>query len=323
MKDLPREQAVDPETPAYRTAYTSLVWRTCPSRNSGLTLLCDTSTGRPRPNPGLPVPYHLAPPDGKIHVACGIRKDARTWAKQCLHCQRSKVGRHTESAVGEFQARETLGHIHVDIVGPYHLQESQIHPDSRRPLHQVARQQPDARHSCRSCGPPLTQLLGTKHHTTTSYNPQPKRDGGKVSPFTKGLLTARCSGENWKDQLPWVLLGLRRTTAMASRPLPRKSMGKALTVPGELVEGRKDITMQRLLGDCRQICTFRRSFQALRTPVYISPALSSCRQGLCQGRCSTEKAPNKSVQGPLQSTRRSGKAYQLHIHGREDWVSID
>ncbi|XP_066947035.1 uncharacterized protein [Macrobrachium rosenbergii] len=153
---LAREQAVDPETPAYCIAYTSLVWRDVPFGNSGLTLLCDTSTGRPCPL--IPASRHkkvfdvihgLSHSSGRntSHILTEkfmwhrIRKHARTWAKQCLHCQRSKISRHTESGVGEFpQPRRHFGHIHVDIkLAPTSFRRSQIHPDSRRPLHQVAR----------------------------------------------------------------------------------------------------------------------------------------------------------------------------------------
>ncbi|XP_066980121.1 uncharacterized protein [Macrobrachium rosenbergii] len=48
-EDLAREQAADPETADYRTAMTALKWKDVPLANSDTTLLCDTSTGRPRP----------------------------------------------------------------------------------------------------------------------------------------------------------------------------------------------------------------------------------------------------------------------------------
>lgn len=48
-EDLAREQAADPEAPAYRTALTALKWEDVPLGCSGATLLCDTSTGCPRP----------------------------------------------------------------------------------------------------------------------------------------------------------------------------------------------------------------------------------------------------------------------------------
>ncbi|XP_066977862.1 uncharacterized protein [Macrobrachium rosenbergii] len=48
-----------------------------------------------------------------------VQKDATSWAKQCLQCQTSKVGRHTQYGVCEFpQSERRFGHIHVDVIRP-------------------------------------------------------------------------------------------------------------------------------------------------------------------------------------------------------------
>ncbi|XP_066958072.1 uncharacterized protein [Macrobrachium rosenbergii] len=217
----------------------------------------------------------------------GIRKDARTWGWQCLHCQRSKVGRHTESGVGEFAAEETcFGHIHVDIAGPTTFRRSQIHPDSRRPLPPGGQRQrrcpkqllqhaqklshqldqpvrvPDDISTDRGSAflselwAALTQLLGTKHHTTTSYNPEAN---GMVERFhcsLKASLTARCSGENWKDQLPWVLLGLRTAPRPTGEPSPcRESLWGNADRAGRTGRRKEGHHHAEATGDCRQICT--------------------------------------------------------------------
>ena len=100
----------------------------------GVTILCDVSTGRPRP---------LVPEEFKRQVFDNIHgmshpsirstvklitskfvwknmnKDIRLWSRMCLDCQRSKVSRHTQSGIGQFpQPRRRFGHIHVDTVGP-------------------------------------------------------------------------------------------------------------------------------------------------------------------------------------------------------------
>ncbi|XP_066952344.1 uncharacterized protein [Macrobrachium rosenbergii] len=48
-EDLAKEQAADPGMAAYHTALTTLKWEDVPIGESGSTLLCFTSTGRPRP----------------------------------------------------------------------------------------------------------------------------------------------------------------------------------------------------------------------------------------------------------------------------------
>ena len=55
----------------------------------------------------------------------------------------------------------------------------------------------------------MCKALGTKHVRTTAYHPQ---SNGMVERFhrqLKAALRARCSGGDWLEHLPWVLLGLR------------------------------------------------------------------------------------------------------------------
>ncbi|GBO18183.1 hypothetical protein AVEN_158551-1 [Araneus ventricosus] len=48
-----------------------------------------------------------------------MNKDCALWCRNCIECQKSKVARHTKSAVGNFplpSARSS--HVHIDLVGP-------------------------------------------------------------------------------------------------------------------------------------------------------------------------------------------------------------
>ena len=54
----------------------------------------------------------------------------------------------------------------------------------------------------------MCRALGSKHMQTTAYHPQ---SNGLVERFhrqLKAVLCARCSGADWLEHLPWVLLGL-------------------------------------------------------------------------------------------------------------------
>jgi len=131
-KALAEAQANDPETRAYRTAITNLHWEDVPYDD--YTLLCDVSTGRPRPlipkqwrRKVFDIIHGLSHPSGRStakllsnkYVWHGINRDARNWARCCLACQSSKTSRHTESGIGKFpQPKRRFGHLHVDIVGP-------------------------------------------------------------------------------------------------------------------------------------------------------------------------------------------------------------
>ena len=54
----------------------------------------------------------------------------------------------------------------------------------------------------------ITQLLGTRLHCTTAYNPQPNGLVEKFHRHLKSALRARLTGPNWTQELPWVLLGI-------------------------------------------------------------------------------------------------------------------
>ena len=55
------------------------------------------------------------------YVWPGINADVRRWAKTCLHCQKSKIQRHTVAPPGTFMTLDSrFDNIHTvtDIVGP-------------------------------------------------------------------------------------------------------------------------------------------------------------------------------------------------------------
>lgn len=129
---MSKEQKTDPETLLCRKTLTALKWKDVAFGD--VTLLCDVSTGRPRPF--VPMKFRrdifnaihcLSHPSIRSTVKLmtqkfvwhSIRRDVRQWSRTCLDCQRSKVFRHTNSGVGQFpQPKRRFGHVHVDIVGP-------------------------------------------------------------------------------------------------------------------------------------------------------------------------------------------------------------
>lgn len=101
---------------------------------TNITLICDTSTGRPRPYLTSPFRraafdrcHNLSHPGARAslrlvasrYVWPNINKDCREWARCCVQCQRSKVSRHVKSPVGQFdQPTSRFRHLHIDIIGP-------------------------------------------------------------------------------------------------------------------------------------------------------------------------------------------------------------
>ena len=125
-------QASDPETAQYQSSTTNLQWET--ATVEGSPLMCDVSTGRPRP---------LVPRDMRLAVVAAvhnlahpsinstvklvtdrfiwhrIKRDVRCWTRTCLQCQQNKIIRHVKPPLGQFtEPTRRFSHVHVDVTGP-------------------------------------------------------------------------------------------------------------------------------------------------------------------------------------------------------------
>ena len=141
----------------------------------------------------------------------------------------------------------------------------------------------------------------------------------------KASLKARCSGNNWHTQLPWVLLGLR---TMPKDGLIHSAAemvyGQPLVVPGEFFP--YDTT-----ADPEQIDNLRRSVRDLapcrpskpNNPTSYVPAdLKSCEYVFV--REDAHKPPLSSpYRGPFLVLSRTDKSFRVQLSNREDWISID
>ena len=114
--------------------HSSLSLKAIPLVMTDSTILCDVSTGIPRPlvpsswrrtvfdslhslsHPGIRATQRLLT---ARYVWPGINIDVRRWARSCLQCQRSKVQRHTITPFSTFATPDVrFDKIHIDIVGP-------------------------------------------------------------------------------------------------------------------------------------------------------------------------------------------------------------
>ena len=112
----------------------SITLKRMPISSSDKTILCDVSTGTPRPyiplsfrksvfsalhnlsHPGIRATQKLCT---ERFIWKGINRDVRNWTKTCLQCQKCKVHRHTKSPLGTFSTPDArFDHVHIDIVGP-------------------------------------------------------------------------------------------------------------------------------------------------------------------------------------------------------------
>ena len=115
------------------------MFKKIPVDNSQTKLVCEVSTGRERPylpvafrrkvfellhslsHPGIRATQKLL--TSHYFWPC-VNSNVRTWTRQCLHCQRNKVNRHTVTPIATFSTPDArFDHIHIDIVGPLPVSE--------------------------------------------------------------------------------------------------------------------------------------------------------------------------------------------------------
>ena len=101
---------------------------------TSVEMYCDISSGKPRPYVPSPLRrqvfsflHSLSHPGTKATAKLvsqqlvwpAIQKDCHTWARDCQHCQRSKVSRHIITPVGDFTLPPArVLYIYIDLVGP-------------------------------------------------------------------------------------------------------------------------------------------------------------------------------------------------------------
>ncbi|GFO32935.1 Pol polyprotein [Plakobranchus ocellatus] len=138
---MAKAQEKDRDIKAFPTAITGL--HIVPYQIHNSTLLCDLSTGLPRPL----VPqtfqrqvfesiHNLAHPSRKSTVKLvsqrfvwhGLKKQVKRWSQECLACQRSKIQTHVHSPVLKIPVpSRRFSHLHIDLVGPLPPSEGFTH----------------------------------------------------------------------------------------------------------------------------------------------------------------------------------------------------
>ena len=137
-------QAGDPEILALQnSSTTSLRLTSLPLPASTSTIICDTSTGTPRPivpsslrravfnamhslsHPGVGATEQLIK---QRYVWPGMKKDIKAWTRSCQPCQRSKVQRHTTAPFSAFRTPDArFNQVHIDMVGPLPPSRGQVY----------------------------------------------------------------------------------------------------------------------------------------------------------------------------------------------------
>ena len=122
---------------------TSLRWEEVDVGDGQCKLLCDMSTGVPRPlvpagmrREVFELVHGISHPGTRSTVKIitsrfvwhGIAKEVRDWARACIGCQTAKVQRHNRAPLHKFERPAAwFAHVHVDLVGPLPASKGQTH----------------------------------------------------------------------------------------------------------------------------------------------------------------------------------------------------
>lgn len=311
--------------------------------------------------------HQLSHPSGKAtaqlvcqrYVWPSMHKDIVQWARNCVPCQRAKVGRHVKSTPLFFlEPDQRFDHIHMDIVGPlpeiegYKYLVTMIDRFSRWPEAVPAKDTSAgtitkiffgnwiARFGCPKrvttdqgsqfesvIFRALTKVLGGKRIRTTAYHPA---SNGMVERWHRTLKAAvMCHHDtNWKDILPTVLLGLRTCFKQDLKGSVAEYLyGTTLRIPGEFFTHEDPPSDPNI---------FLEEFRVHMRELKPAPVAHHCRSKTfcfkdlykCSHVFVRQDAPKKSLDlpysGPFEVVERiNDHLFKVRINNRECNINVD
>ncbi|GFS01734.1 Pol polyprotein [Elysia marginata] len=173
----------------------------------------------------------------------------------------------------------------------------------------------------------IAKRLGVKVHRTTAFHPQANGMVKRFHRTLKAALKARLTGNNWVEELPWVLLGLRiapkEDLGYSSAELV---YGEPLTVPGEFTASQASpwsatdfLTAFRAK---RQLLTPRQTVHHSKQHTYLPPSLLTAKYVYI--RTDTVKTQlQRPYSGPYTVLAPGEKTFLVDMGGRAERISID
>ena len=282
-----------------------------------------------------------------------LKKQVGQWSKECLSCQRSKVHTHIKAPLQNFTVPEKrFSHIHVDLVGSLQPSAGYTHlltiVDRTTRWPEVIPLRETTSVECARAligawisrfgipfditsdrGPQFTsalwstisQQLGVQVHRTTAYHPQANGMVERFHRTLKSALKARLSGDNWIDDLPWVLLGLRVTPKEDLHSSSAELVyGEPLTIPGKFVpRNTTPWTTSNLV---------RPSHLPIPTTTHKIPR-SSVPTSLMSSRFvfirhDAHRTPLQCpYDGPYEVLEPGDKVFRIRLGDREELITVD
>lgn len=341
--------------------------------NSTAEIYCDISRGKARPyltpnfrkqafwnlhslsHPGIKGSVNLL---RQRFIWPFLAKDCRTWARECLECQRSKIIRHTKTELGKFDLpTERFSHIHLDLIGP--LPESngkrycltvidratrwpEAYPLSDITAQSVSRallSEWIARFGCpeiittdqgrqfeSELFQQLSKLLGARKCRSSPYHPQ---SNGLIENFHRPLKCALKAKrtEKWTEVLPTILLGFRAALKADLNVSPAELVfGSTLRLPGDFfgdkyaIKNPEDVVqrLRDIFRDFKPLPT--KSHHSVKP--FISQDLKTCTHVFVR-QDGVRQSLQPPYNGPFEVTLRNDKIFKVVIKGKLVSISID
>lgn len=335
-------------------------------------IYCDISTDRLRPFVTKPFRHilleqihNLAHPSRRAtaklmtdrFVWPGIRSDTTSFVKNCLQCQRAKVGKHTNAPLVRYlPPTQRFEHINIDIVGPFPLCSDQRYcltiidrftrwpeaiPMPDKTAETVAKALIDGWFSRYGIPAAITsdrggqfesmifaelfKMIGCNHFKTTSYHPQ---SNGIIERWHRTFKAAiLChKPENWLKYLPFVLLGLRTAHKADMGASPAEMVyGSTLRIPGDFFQIDNSLqTRSEFVTDLRKaMSNLRPTETAWHTTkhIFVHPDLATCTHVFIRND-SIRPSLSHPYDGPYKVLARHSKFYAVDVNGRSSNVSL-
>lgn len=287
-----------------------------------------------------------------------MNKDCQKFVRECIPCQRSKVGRHNSAPISTYsRPSERFTHINIDLVGPmlpsqgYKYCLTMIDRFTRWPeaipimditaksvargilFGSIARFGTPLAISTDQGGQfksdlyrELSQLLGSSHFRTTSWHPPSNGIIERLHRTVKSSIMCHQT-PHWIDALPFVMLGLRSTYKEDIKGTPAElTYGTTLRLPNDFfIENPNSITDNEFVKD------LRRNMQQIRPTatsnhhnqkIFVHKDMSTCTHVFV--RNDTVRPPLKQpFDGPYEVLQRGDKFFKISIKDKPKNISID
>ncbi|GFO14024.1 Pol polyprotein [Plakobranchus ocellatus] len=310
---MAKAQEKDRDIQAFPTAITGL--HIVPYQIHNSTLLCDVSTGLPRPL--VPQTFQRRVFESIHNLAHPSRKSTVKLVSQRFVCHglKNRTSRSPEviplSGISSTNCAKALIRNWISRFGvPLDIISDRGTQLTSTLWGEIANQ------------------LGVQLYRTTSYHPQSNGLVERLHRTLKAAFKARLQGPNWADEVPWILLGLRTA--------PKEDIGSSaaelvyetpLTVPGEFIDPSAKCVPS---GIARDSCyTNIKNLLPLPTVHHNLSAQSYVHKSLRNPkfvfiRHDGHRDPlQRPYDGPFQVVAPGDKTFRVMVGDREEIISVD